>query len=185
MRLAVSPLGGWHRTTAIANSSNGPRKLQLPGRGRIPPCSFFTPCHPEHRYFRPSDSARVFRQARHFEFGLRSVALLMPPFVGFERLPNHRASPLSPTHRLGTSSPWFPRFFSTKSSLRRAGKKAALGRYVEGLAAHIEGTAESPASSRGAIEWISDQVQTALVTVYPDYDLRVSGNETHALMRAL
>jgi len=136
MRLAVSPSGGWHRTTAIANSSSGPRKLQLPGRGRIPPCSFFTSCHPAHRYFQSSDSARVFRRSRPYESGLRSVALLMPPFVGFERPPNHRASPLSPTHRPGTSSPWFRGFFPTESSLRCAGKKAAL-------AAHVEGTAGS------------------------------------------
>jgi len=136
MRLAVSPLGGWHRTTAIANSSSGPGKLQLPGRGRIPPCSFFTPCPPAHRYFQSSDSASLFRRSQHCESGLRSVALLIPPFVGFERPPNHRASPLSPTHRPGTSSPWFRGFFPTESSLRYAGKKAAL-------AAHVEGTAGS------------------------------------------
>jgi hypothetical protein len=143
MRLAVSPLGGWHRTTAIANSSSGPRKLQLPGRGPIPSCSLFTPCHPAHRYSQSSDRARVFRPPPHCDSRLRSVALLMPPFAGFERPPNHRASPLSPTHRLGTSAPWFCEFFPRKSLLRRAGKKAALGRYVEGRAAHVEGTAES------------------------------------------
>jgi hypothetical protein len=31
MRLAVSPSGGWHRTTAIANSSSGPRKVATSG----------------------------------------------------------------------------------------------------------------------------------------------------------
>ena len=170
MRLAVSPLGGWHRTTAIANSSSGPGKLQLPGRGRIPPCSFFTSCHPAHRYFQSSDSARVFRRSRPYESGLRSVALLMPPFVGFERPPNHRASPLSPTHRPGTSSPWFRGFFPTESSLRCAGKKAALG-------AHVEGTARSSRRFESSDRMDFNQVQTSLVTVHPVYDLRVKGND--------
>jgi len=141
MRLAVSPFGGWHRTTTIANSSSDPRKLQLPGRRRIPPCNFFTPCYPTHRYLPPNNSGQLFRTVRRYESGVRSVALLMHPFAGFEWPPNHRASPLSLTHRPGTSSPWFRAFFPTKSSVRCAGKEAALGRHVEGLSAHAEGTA--------------------------------------------
>jgi hypothetical protein len=148
MRLAVSPLGGWHRTTAIANSSSDPRKLQLPGRRRIPPCNFFTPCYPLRHYLPSSDGAQFFQAAHHHQSGLRSIALLMFPFVGLERPPNHRASPLSSTHRLGTSSPWFRVFFSTKSSVRCAGKEAALARHVEGWSAHAKGIARIFAAMR-------------------------------------
>jgi hypothetical protein len=183
MRLAVSPLGGWHRTTAIANSSSDPRKLQLPGRRRIPPCSFFTLCYPLHRYFPSSDSAQSLQSAQHHQSGLRSFALLMSPFVGLERPPNHRASPLSPTHRLGTSLPWFRAFFSTKSSVRCAGKEAALARHVEGWSAHAEGVARISAALRGWSNEYRFSCNPSLVTVYRTYDLRVSGIETCTFVR--